>query len=162
MSDVYRRMERAGITLPPCPEPAGSYAPAKIYGTQAFVSGQTPTRDSGPVYVGRVGTDLSIEKAYDAARLAALNCLAGLGTVCGDLRRVQSILKVNGYVAAIIGFVEQPAVVIGASDLPREIFGKGGVHSRIPIGVHSLPGGTPVEIEFIASLRAYDPAEVGP
>ncbi len=161
MSDVYRRMEEAGITLPPCPTPAGSYAPGRVYGTQVFVSGQTPTRDGALVYSGRVGKDLTVEEAYDAARLAALNCLAGLEAVCGDLRRVRSILKVNGYVAASEDFAEHPAVVNGASDLLREIFGEDGVHARIAIGVHTLPGGATVEIEFIASLRTDDSVEEG-
>lgn len=161
MSDVYLRMEEAGITLPPCPTPAGSYAPGRIHGTQVFVSGQTPTRDGAPVYIGRVGADLTVEEAYDAARLAALNCLAGLEAVCGDLRRVRNILKVNGYVAASEEFVDQPSVVNGASDLLREIFGEDGVHARIAIGVYTLPGGTPVEIEFIASLRTGDAAGEG-
>lgn len=157
MSDVYERIKEAGMELPPCPHPVGSYAPGKVFGTLVFVSGQTPTREGVPVYRGRVGTDLSVEEGYAAARLAALNCVAELESVCGDLRRVEEILKVNGYVAAGEDFEEQPAVINGASDLLREIFGDSGVHARTAIGVQSLPGGAPVEVELIASLRA-DPA----
>jgi enamine deaminase RidA (YjgF/YER057c/UK114 family) len=96
MSDPYERMKASGIELPPCPRPAGSYAPGKIFGSLVFASGQTPTRDGVPAYRGRVGTDLGVEEGYAAARLAALNCMAELEAVCGDLRRVDGILKVNG------------------------------------------------------------------
>jgi enamine deaminase RidA (YjgF/YER057c/UK114 family) len=84
--------------------------------------------------------------------LAALNCVAELEAVCGDLQRVDGILKVNGYVAASEEFEEQPAVINGASDLLREIFGDPGVHARTALGVQSLPGGAPVEVELVASL----------
>jgi enamine deaminase RidA (YjgF/YER057c/UK114 family) len=152
VSDPYERIKASGIELPPCPRPAGSYAPGKIFGTIVFASGQTPTRDGVPAYRGRVGTDLGVEEGYAAARLAALNCVAELEAMCGDLRRVSGILKVNGYVAANEGFEEQPAVINGASDLLREIFGDSGVHARTAIGVQSLPGGAPVEVELVASL----------
>jgi enamine deaminase RidA (YjgF/YER057c/UK114 family) len=154
MTDVYERLRAAEIVLPPCPRPVGSYAPGKIYGRLVFGSGQTPTRDGALVYKGRVGADLSVEDAYAAARLAALNCLSEFEAVCGDLRRVESVLKVNGYAAAEESFGEQPAVVNGASELLGEVFGEAGVHARTSIGVHSLPGGAPVEIELVASLGA--------
>jgi enamine deaminase RidA (YjgF/YER057c/UK114 family) len=154
VSDPHERMKASGIELPPCPRPAGAYAPGKVFGSLAFASGQTPTRDGVPAYRGRVGTELGLEDGYAAARLAALNCVAELEAVCGDLRRVESILKVNGYVAASEEFEEQPAVVNGASDLLRAIFGDPGVHARTAIGVQSLPGGAPVEVELVASLSA--------
>lgn len=157
MSDVYKRIKEAGIELPPCPRPVGSYAPGKVFGSLVFASGQTPTREGVPVYRGRVGTDLSIEEGYAAARLAALNCVAELEVVCGDLRRVDGILKVNGYVAAAEDFEEQPAVINGASDLLREIFVDSGVHARTAIGIQSLPGGAPVEVELVASLKTAPP-----
>jgi enamine deaminase RidA (YjgF/YER057c/UK114 family) len=75
VSDPYERMKASGVELPPSPRPAGSYAPGKIFGRLVFASGQTPTRDGVPAYRGRVGTDLAVEEAYAAARLAALNCL---------------------------------------------------------------------------------------
>jgi len=90
VSDPYERMKTSGIELPPCPRPAGSYAPGKTFGSLVFASGQTPTRDGVPAYRGRVGTDLGVEEGYAAARLAALNCLAELEAVCGDLRRVEA------------------------------------------------------------------------
>ena len=154
MSDPYERIEASGMELPACPRPAGSYAPGKVLGDLVFASGQTPTRDGVPAYRGRVGTDLSVEEGYAAARLAALNCLAELEAVCGDLRRVDGILKVNGYVAASEGFEEQPAVIDGASDLLRDIVGDPGIHARTAIGVQSLQGGAPVEVELIASLKS--------
>lgn len=152
MSVPYERMEASGLELPPCPRPAGSYAPGKVFGNLVFASGQTPRRDG--VYRGRVGTDLGVEEGYAAARLAALNCVAELEAVCGNLRRVDGIPKLNGYVAASEGFEEQPAVINGASDVLREVFGESGVHARTAIGVQSLPGGAPVEVELVASLNA--------
>ena len=154
MSDPYERMKASGVELPPSPRPAGSYALGKIFGNLVFASGQTPTRDGVPAYRGRVGTELTVEDGYAAARVAALNCVAELVAVCGDLRRVQGILKVNGYVAAGETFEEQPAVINGASDLLHEIFGDSGVHARTAIGVQFLPSGAPVEVELLASLRA--------
>src|SRR3712207_2830889 len=145
-------MKSSGVELPPSPRPVGSYAPGKIFGSLGFASRQTPSRDGVPAYRGRVGSDLGVEVADAAARLAALNCLAELEAVCGDLRRVEAILKVNGYVAATEGFEEQPAVINGASDLLQELFGDAGVHARTAIGVRSLPGGAPVEVELVASL----------
>jgi enamine deaminase RidA (YjgF/YER057c/UK114 family) len=153
VSDPYECIKASGIELPPCPRLAGSYAPGKVFGSLVFVSGQTPTREGVPAYRGRLGTDLDVEEGYEAVRLAALNCLAELEAVCGDLRRVDGILKVNGYVAASEGFEEQPAVINRVSDLLREIFGDPSVHARTAIGVQSLPGGAPVEVELVASLR---------
>ena len=138
--------------MPPSPRPAGWYAPGNVFGSLVFASGQMPTRDGVPAYRGRVGTDLGVEEAYAAARLAALNCLAELEAVCRDLRRVEGILKVNGCVAASEGFEEQLVVINGASDLLQEIFCDAGVHARTAIGVQSLTGGAPVEVELVASL----------
>ncbi len=76
MSDPYERIKASGIEVPPCSRPTDSYAPGKVFGSLVFASGQTSTRDGVPAYRGRVGTDLGIEEAYAAARLAALNCLA--------------------------------------------------------------------------------------
>jgi enamine deaminase RidA (YjgF/YER057c/UK114 family) len=121
VSDPYERMKASGIELPTCPRPAGSYATGMTFGNLVFPSGQTPTRDGVPGYRGRVGTDLGVEDGYEAARLAAVNCVAELEAACGPLRRVDGILKVNGYVAASEGFGEQPADINGASDLLREI-----------------------------------------
>ncbi len=153
MRDIYDRIKETGMELPPCPRPVGSYAPGKIFGTLVFASGQTPTREGVLVHAGRLGRNLGLEEGYAAARLAALNCVAELEAVCGDLRRVESILKVNGYVASTEDFEQQPKVINGASDLLRELFGYSGVHARTAIGVQSLPGGAPVEVELVASLR---------
>ena len=152
MSDPYEWMKASGVELPSSPRPAGSYAPGKVFGSLVFVSGQTPTRDGVPAHRGRVGTNLGIEEASTAARLTTLNCLAELEAVCGDLRRVEGILKVNGYVGASEGFEEQPAIINGASDLSQENFGEAGVHVRTAIGVQSLRGGASVEVELVAYL----------
>jgi enamine deaminase RidA (YjgF/YER057c/UK114 family) len=94
VSNPYERMKASGVVLPPSPRPACSYAPGKVFGSLVFASGQTPTRGGVPAFRGRVGIDLGVEEGYAAARLAALNCVAELEAVCGDLRRVEDILKV--------------------------------------------------------------------
>jgi enamine deaminase RidA (YjgF/YER057c/UK114 family) len=154
MSDPYERIKASGLELPPCPRPAGSYASGKVLGSLMLASGHTPTRDGVPAFGGGVGTGLDLEEGYEAARLAALNCAAELEAVCGDLRRVDGILKVNGDVAASEGFEEQPTLINGARDLLSEIFGNpGGVHARTAIGVQSLPGGAPMRVGLVAPLR---------
>lgn len=154
MSDPYERMNASGIELPPCPPPGrfirsgqGLRQPRVRLGADAHARWRPGVQGQGRNRTRRRG-------GYEAARLAALNCLAELEAVCGDLRRVEDILKVNGYVAASEGFEEQPTVINGASDLLREIFGDHGVHARTAIGVQSLPGRAPVEVELIASLSA--------
>jgi enamine deaminase RidA (YjgF/YER057c/UK114 family) len=102
---------------------------------------------------GKVGGDMKVEEGYAAAKLAAVNCVAELKLVLGDLNRVIRIVNLSGYVASEEGFVQQPAVVNGASDLIVKIWGEQGKHSRKAIGVSELPGGAPVEIELIAEIK---------
>lgn len=149
MTDVYERLGAAGVVLTTCPSPVSSYAPGMIYGRRAYNPERTPTRDGALVYKKKVGVDSNVEGTFAADRSVAPDCLLELEVVCGHLRRVENILKVDSYVAAEEPFEEQPAVVNGASDLMGET----------STGVHSLPGRAPVEIEPAASLRAEAVAE---
>lgn len=149
---VYARLSELGLELPAAPKPAGSYVPAKISRGLIFASGQTPTVEGKNVYEGKVGKEVSEEDAYAAARLAALNCVAELHYVLGDLGRVREIVKVTGYVASAPGFGQQPRVVNGASELFQELWGDNGRHARAAIGVAELPFDGPVEIEVIAEI----------
>lgn len=149
---VYDRLRELGLEMPAAPKPAGAYVPAKISRGLIFASGQTPTVDGELVYRGKVGDDINEKDAYAAARLAALNCVAELHYVLGDLDRVREIVKVTGYVASAPGFGQQPRVVNGASELLLELWGESGRHARAAIGVAELPFGGPVEIELIAEI----------
>ena len=149
---VHDRLRELGIELPKLPPPVAAYVPAMIGRGLVFASGQTPTVEGKLVYMGKVGREVSREDAYAAARLAALNCVAELALVLGDLGQVRRILKLTGYVASAPGFGEQPAVVNGASELLLELWGENGRHARAAIGVSELPFDAPVEVELIAEL----------
>lgn len=148
---VEERMAELGISLPTTPNPVANYVPAVRVGDLIFASGQTPTRGGVPTIRGKVGADVSVEAAADAAAVAALNCLAEIRSVVGSLDEVVRIVKVNGYVASAPGFQDQPAAINGASLLLEQIFGEAGRHARSAIGVAELPGGVPVEIELIVA-----------
>jgi len=152
-SNINDNIKELGIELPQLPKPVFSYVPGVITGKLIYVSGQTPTKDGELVCKGKVGGELKVEEGYEAAKLAAVNCVAEMKLVLGDLNRVVRIVNLSGYVASAEGFVQQPAVVNGASDLIVKIWGEQGKHSRKAIGVSELPGGAPVEIELIAEIK---------
>jgi len=153
MANIDGVLKAKQIVVPELPQPRFSYIPGRIAGKLIYVSGQTPTKGGVLVYKGKLGRELAIEEGYQAARLAALNCVAELKLVLGDLNRVKQIVKLNGYVASAEGFTQQPRVINGASDLLAEIWGEQGKHARKAIGVFELPDGAPVEVELIAELR---------
>jgi enamine deaminase RidA (YjgF/YER057c/UK114 family) len=146
-------LKRLGLELPPCPIPVGSYVPASEASGFVFVSGHTPNVDDNPAYYGQVGKDISVEEATRAAELCALRCLSALRSIVGSLDRVESILKVTGYVNSWPGFGEQPKVINGASLLLEKVFGENGKHARAAIGVAGLPGNAAVEVELVAYVR---------
>ncbi len=152
-NDINERIKELELEIPGLPKPVFSYVPGVITGNLIYVSGQTPTKDGELVCKGKVGGDLKVEEGYEAAKLAVVNCIAELKLVLGDLNRVVRIVNLSGYVASEEGFVQQPAVVNGASDMIVKIWGEKGKHSRKAIGVFELPGGAPVEIELIAEIK---------
>ena len=147
------RVRELGIQIPTLPPPVASYVPAVRTGDLVFASGQTPTVDGVLQVQGKLGGEVSIEQGQQAARLAALNCVAEVRGLLGSLDRVARIVRLTGFVASATGFAQQPAVVNGASQLIEEIFGEAGRHARSAIGVAELPGGAPVEIELIVEAR---------
>ena len=142
------RLAELGITLPPVSAPVGSYVPAVRTGSLVYTSGQVP-KDAA---TGKVGAEVSAEDANAAARVCALQALAAVDALVG-LDSVARVVKVVGFVASAPGFTGQPAVINGASDLLREVFGEAGAHARSAVGVAELPGGVPVEVELIVEVR---------
>ncbi len=151
-----RRVEALGLTLPEPPRPLAAYVPSVRAGDLLFVSGVIPVRAGQPVCRGVVGGEVSGEEGYEAARVAVLNALAVIRHAAGSLDRVRRIVRMTGYVASREGFVDQPAVINGASDVLVEIFGEAGRHARVAVGVAALPMGVPVELELIVQLLPED------
>jgi enamine deaminase RidA (YjgF/YER057c/UK114 family) len=152
--EIERRLAESGLTLPaPMRLPAGAELPfpwVRVYAGRAFVSGHAPLAADGSLAEprGKVGADLTLEQAYQAARLTGLAILASLRDELGDLDRVTAWLRVFGMVNTAPGFTSMPAVINGFTDLIRQLWGPdAGAHARSAVGLAELPFGIPVEIE---------------
>ena len=143
------KLKQLGIDLPPPPRPVATYVPAVQVGDLLFLSGVLPFRDGTLALTGKLGRELKVEEGYEAARIALLNALAIARSALGTLDRVKRIVRVVGYVASADGFVEQPAVVNGASDFLVKLFDEAGKHARLAVGAAELPLNAPVELEMI-------------
>ncbi|TBR11332.1 MAG: RidA family protein [Candidatus Nitrosotenuis sp.] len=148
------KLKSLGITIPTPPKPAGSYIPVVTSGNLAFVSGQIPMQDGKVAYTGKVPTERTIEDAQSAAKICAVNILAQLKANLGSLDKISKIVRVSGFVNSASDFTEQPKIINAASDLLFEIFGEKGKHSRIAVGVSSLPLNSTVEIDMIAEFTS--------
>jgi enamine deaminase RidA (YjgF/YER057c/UK114 family) len=147
------RLRELGLTLPGPYPPHDPLDAVVVYGDRARTSGQLPRDQEGNlVHPGVLGDDLTVDHGAEAARWCALNALAVLRAELGSLDRINRVLTVLGFVASAPGFVQQPAVVDGASGLLYDVFGAAGRHSRSAIGVAALPRGGAVEIEVEVSL----------
>jgi len=153
MSKVEERLQRLGYRLPELLDPMAEYLPAKRVGNLVFVSGQGPYVDGRPQFAGRVGDRVTLEEARLAARSAVLNGLAAAATVIASLDDISQVVHVRGFVNSAPGFVQQPSVVDGASQLLVEVFGECGRHARASIGICGLPSDLPVEIELVFEVR---------
>ena len=146
--------ERAlAIGLPEIAPPGGNYVAARRVGNLVYTSGAGPMRPDGSFVTGKVGSDLTLEEAYDAARLTGLQLLAVLRAELGSLDRVRSIVKLLGMVNVAPGFDNTPGVINGCSDLIVEVFADAGRHARSAVGMAVLPFEIPVEIELIAEVE---------
>ncbi|GAA1999077.1 RidA family protein [Brevibacterium samyangense] len=152
MSTIEAKLEELGLTLPEVATPAGAYIPAIRSGDHVYTSGQLPLVEGKLSATGKLGGELSVEDGYAAARTAALNCLAAIKSVIGDLDRIEQVVKVTGFVASTPDFTGQPKVINGASELLGEVFGDKGVHARSAVGMAALPLDTPVEVEMIVRV----------
>ena len=145
-------MAELGIELPQVVPPVASYVPAVQTGVYVYTAGQLPVVDGEMLATGKVGSAVSEELARECARACALNALAAVVSVVGDIDRIRRVVKVVGFVACDPDFAAHPAVVNGASDVLGEIFGEAGVHARSAVGVAALPKDAPVEVEMIVEV----------
>lgn len=145
------RLTQMGLELPPVVPPAGVYVPAVRSGSYVYSSGQVPLVDGELAVTGRVGVDVSLDDAKQAARICALNALAAVASIV-DIDQVKRVVKVVGFVNSDPDFSSQPQVVNGASELLGAVFGEAGQHARSAIGVAALPLGAPVEVELVVEV----------
>ena len=148
---IEQKIESLGIKLPTPPTPAGSYVPVVRTGNLLFISGQIPMIDGKVVFTGKV-TDENLETAQESAKTCAINILAQLKRELGDLDKVSKIVRLSGFVNSVPGFSQHPKVINAASDLFFEIFGEKAKHSRIAVGVSSLPLDSMTEIDAIVEF----------
>ncbi|WP_214108709.1 RidA family protein [Acrocarpospora catenulata] len=148
-----KRLAELGLSLPEVVAPLAAYVPAVRTGNLVYTSGQLPMSGGELVATGKVGAEVTPERAAELARLCALNALAAVRSLVGDLSQVVRIVKVVGFVASAPDFTGQPQVVNGASELLGEVFGEAGQHARSAVGVAVLPKDAPVEVELIAEVR---------
>lgn len=155
-STVEQRLADLGHTVPEVAAPVAAYVPAVQHGDMVFTSGQLPFVDGSLPATGKVGDGEGLVDPEEAKRLAglcALNAIAAVKSVVGDLDRVVRVVKVVGFVSSDPAFTGQPGVINGASELLGAAFGEAGVHARSAVGVASLPMDTPVEVEITVAVR---------
>ena len=160
MSTPEQRLADLGLTLPQVPSPAGDYIPAVRTGSLVFTAGQIPVADGVVLETGRVGAEVTPERAKELAAVCALNALAAVAAEAGSLSAVSRVVKVVGFVASDPAFTGQPGVIDGASELLGAVFGEAGRHARSAVGVTVLPRDVPVEVELVVELVDQVAAQV--
>ena len=152
-SAVEARLAELGLALPEVAAPVAAYVPALADGDLVYTSGQLPFRDGELPATGKVGAEVGPDQAKELAAVCAVNALAAVKSVIGDLDRVQQVVKVVGFVASDPAFTGQPQVVNGASELLGQVLGEAGAHARSAVGVAVLPLDAPVEVEITVRVR---------
>jgi len=150
---IEERIEGLGLKLPNPPKAAAQYVPALVCGKLVFVAGQTPKEGTRLLYKGKLGKDLSIEDGKKAAEICVMRCISAVKDVVGNLDRVKGIAQITGYVNSTEDFEEHSLVINGASNLLEKIFEEKGRHSRVAVGMTSLPGKAAVELQMIAIIE---------
>ena len=148
------KVQELGLELPPAPAPMGVYKPIVITGNLAYLSGHGPVKTDGSLMVGRVGYDLDLDAGYQSARQVGLTMLATLRENLGSLDRVKRVIKVLGMVNCTADFPDHPKVINGCSELFAQVWGdENGIGARSAVGMGSLPGNIPSEIEAIFEIE---------
>ena len=150
---VEEKLKSLGLTLPQTPKPVAAYIPAIQVNDMVYTSGQLPIVEGELKFKGKLGREISKEQGYEATKICALNALSAIKGIIGDLDRIEQVVKVVGFVASAEGFIEQPAVVNGASEFLKELFGEKGAHARSAVGMAELPLGAAVELEMIVKVK---------
>ncbi len=150
---IEEKIKSLGFEVPEVAKPLAAYIPAKQVGNLIMTSGQVPLVKGEIKFQGKVGKDLSEEDGQKAAQVCALNCLAAIKGIIGNLDKIVSVVKLTVFVASAEGFTSQPKVANGASELIAQIFGDAGKHARSAVGVTALPLNAAVEIEMIVSVK---------
>lgn len=150
---IESKLAELGLSLPAPPQPLGRYTAVSEAGELLFVSGQLPLREGNVVWQGRVGDTLSTEEGKQAAELAALNVLSQIRAHLGGFDRLEQIVRVEGHVSSAHGFVDQPAVIDGASDLFARVLGNKAGHARSAFSQTQLPANAAVVLVVIARIR---------
>jgi enamine deaminase RidA (YjgF/YER057c/UK114 family) len=145
---IEEKIKELGLELPEVAKPLAAYIPAKQVGNLVMTSGQVPLVKGVINFAGKVGSDLTEEEGQKAAQICALNCLAAIKGVIGNLDKIVEVVKLTVFVASAESFSSQPKVANGASELIGKIFGEPGKHVRSAVGVTSLPLNASVEIEM--------------
>lgn len=151
-STPEERLAELGLSVPAVAKPVAAYVPAVRTGSYVYTSGQLPMVAGQLADAGKVGAEVTPERAKELAQICALNALAAVKAEIGDLSMVTRVVKVVGFVASAPGFTGQPGVVNGASELLGAVFGDAGVHARSAVGVAVLPLDAPVEVEIVVEV----------
>jgi enamine deaminase RidA (YjgF/YER057c/UK114 family) len=152
VSTPEQKLSELGLELPQVAAPVAAYVPAVRTGAYVYTSGQLPMVQGSLAATGKVGTDVTPERAKELAQICALNALAAIKAEIGDLARITRVVKVVGFVASDPSFTGQPGVINGASELLGAVFGDAGVHARSAVGVAVLPLDAPVEVEVVVEV----------
>ena len=147
------KLRSMGLELQMPTPPTAKYVPAVKVGSLLFVSGHGPVRDGKVQFIGKVGRELTIEQGYEASKITAVNLLASVKCVLGDLAKVKRTVKLLGMVNCTEDFTRTPQVINGASELLGELWGDMGTHARSAVGLQQLPNGMAVEIEAIFEVE---------
>lgn len=147
------KLAELGLILPNAPAPAGSYVPTVRTGNLLYCAGTICLLDGKMTHTGQVGKEQTVQTANKSAEVCALNTLANIKAATGSLERVARIVFVSGFVNAVDGFTDSPAVINGASDLFVKIFGEAGKHARAAVAVNGLPRGSTTEVQVVVELK---------
>jgi len=151
---VEEKIKQLNIEIPKSPKPVGAYVAFRIVNKLVYISGQVSFDQNGNLIKGKVGSDLSLGQGQEAAKACAINIISQLKSACeGDLEKVKSCIKINGYVNSTDNFLDQPKVINAASELIVNVFSEKGKHARAAVSVNSLPLGAAVEIESIFEIN---------
>lgn len=153
MTTPEERVAELGLTIPEVPKPVAAYVPAVRSGSYVYTSGQLPMRDGALIATGKVGGEVTAEVATECAQQCALNAIAAVKSIVGDLSQVVRVVKLVAFVASTPDFTGQPGVANGASHLVGNVFGEAGQHARSAVGAPALPLDAPVEVEMIVEVR---------